>query len=439
MTQVDVSDPSAMRCAGRRTSTARSSTPAASAAAPASSSPPPRRGVLGARAADPATRVAAGLDADVPPDRPQGDAQGGRAATASAGPPRSPARRADRLHGRHGRRPAGRRRRRRLVRRRDGVRLGRRLYVATQRWTTSGTYEPGTMIHRFDITDAGARPVRGERLRRRHAAQPVLAVRGQGASCGPRRRAGSARDSESRVTTLQQAAATSSRAARSTASARASGSSRCASSATPATSSRSARPTRSTRSTSATRPTRASRGELKIPGYSAYLHPVGDGLLLGVGQDADASGRDDGGAPALAVRRRRPGEPAAAPAAQARRALLELCRRVGPPRVPVVAGDQARDAAHRQRGVRRRRRVHRRPCRRHRGARADQPSGRPPAGRRRSSGRASSTAGSSRSRTTASAASALSDLQGDAWAAFPDPPPVYPPDTPVPGPAIPFD
>jgi hypothetical protein len=32
-------------------------------------------------------------------------------------------------------------------------------------------------------------------------------------------------------------------------------------------------------------------GELKIPGYSAYLHPVGDGLLLGVGQDADDDGR----------------------------------------------------------------------------------------------------------------------------------------------------
>ena len=31
-------------------------------------------------------------------------------------------------------------------------------------------------------------------------------------------------------------------------------------------------------------------GELKIPGYSAYLHPVGDGLLLGVGQDATAEG-----------------------------------------------------------------------------------------------------------------------------------------------------
>jgi uncharacterized secreted protein with C-terminal beta-propeller domain len=32
-------------------------------------------------------------------------------------------------------------------------------------------------------------------------------------------------------------------------------------------------------------------GELKIRGYSAYLHPVGDGLLLGVGQDATDEGR----------------------------------------------------------------------------------------------------------------------------------------------------
>ncbi|HSM43900.1 MAG TPA: beta-propeller domain-containing protein, partial [Acidimicrobiia bacterium] len=31
-------------------------------------------------------------------------------------------------------------------------------------------------------------------------------------------------------------------------------------------------------------------GELKIPGYSAYLHPVGDGLLMGVGQDATDDG-----------------------------------------------------------------------------------------------------------------------------------------------------
>lgn len=31
-------------------------------------------------------------------------------------------------------------------------------------------------------------------------------------------------------------------------------------------------------------------GELKIPGFSTYLHPVGDGLLLGIGQDASDEG-----------------------------------------------------------------------------------------------------------------------------------------------------
>lgn len=36
------------------------------------------------------------------------------------------------------------------------------------------------------------------------------------------------------------------------------------------------------------------RGELKILGYSAYLHPVGDGLLLGIGQDATPEGRVQG-------------------------------------------------------------------------------------------------------------------------------------------------
>ena len=32
-------------------------------------------------------------------------------------------------------------------------------------------------------------------------------------------------------------------------------------------------------------------GELKINGYSSYLHPVGENLLLGIGQDADDEGR----------------------------------------------------------------------------------------------------------------------------------------------------
>src|SRR5207237_1140047 len=44
--------------------------------------------------------------------------------------------------------------------------------------------------------------------------------------------------------------------------------------------------------------TRADRprvvGELKIPGYSAYLHPLGDGLLLGIGQDVNEQGRPAG-------------------------------------------------------------------------------------------------------------------------------------------------
>lgn len=31
-------------------------------------------------------------------------------------------------------------------------------------------------------------------------------------------------------------------------------------------------------------------GELKVPGYSAYLHPIGDDLLLGVGRDATETG-----------------------------------------------------------------------------------------------------------------------------------------------------
>lgn len=35
-------------------------------------------------------------------------------------------------------------------------------------------------------------------------------------------------------------------------------------------------------------------GELKIPGFSTYLHPVGDDRLLGVGMDADADGRTTG-------------------------------------------------------------------------------------------------------------------------------------------------
>jgi len=36
------------------------------------------------------------------------------------------------------------------------------------------------------------------------------------------------------------------------------------------------------------------RGELKIPGFSSYLHPVGDDLLVGIGQSATSQGRTTG-------------------------------------------------------------------------------------------------------------------------------------------------
>ena len=35
-------------------------------------------------------------------------------------------------------------------------------------------------------------------------------------------------------------------------------------------------------------------GHLKIPGFSSYLHPVGEDLLLGVGQDASPEGMVEG-------------------------------------------------------------------------------------------------------------------------------------------------
>lgn len=40
-------------------------------------------------------------------------------------------------------------------------------------------------------------------------------------------------------------------------------------------------------------------GELKIPGYSGYLHPIGDDLLLGLGVDATTEGRSLGGQAAV--------------------------------------------------------------------------------------------------------------------------------------------
>ena len=85
------------------------------------------------------------------------------------------------------------------------------------------------------------------------------------------------------------------------------------------------------------------RGELKIRGYSAYLHPVGPDLLLGVGQDASERGQRLGTQLSLFdvsdVAAPRP------PAPAHRRARRVVRRRVRPPRVPLVGSAQSRRAA----------------------------------------------------------------------------------------------
>ena len=75
-------------------------------------------------------------------------------------------------------------------------------------------------------------------------------------------------------------------------------------------------------------------GELKILGYSAYLHPISENLLLGVGQDADRGGPHAGHA-AVAVRRLRPAI-AGAPGAGVARLELVLDGGVRPARVPLL-------------------------------------------------------------------------------------------------------
>ena len=81
-------------------------------------------------------------------------------------------------------------------------------------------------------------------------------------------------------------------------------------------------------------------GELKIPGYSAYLHPIGEDLLLGVGQDADDDGRALGTQLSIfdVSDLRKPD----AAAHRAPRPRL-VGGRARPPRVPLLAAHRARD------------------------------------------------------------------------------------------------
>ena len=75
------------------------------------------------------------------------------------------------------------------------------------------------------------------------------------------------------------------------------------------------------------------QGELKIPGYSAYLHPIDETHLLGIGQEADDNGHHPG-PPGVAVRRERPDEPD--PGRPGRLPEPVLRGRVRPPRLPLL-------------------------------------------------------------------------------------------------------
>ena len=124
-------------------------------------------------------------------------------------------------------------------------------------------------------------------------------------------------------------------------------------------------------------------GELKIPGYSAYLHPVGEDLLLGVGQDATEEGRPTGTQLSLFdVSDLRKPDAAAHPAA--RPGLVG--GGVRPPRVPLLAAHRARRdpvrAARRRLPGRPRARDRRRREDRPRGGQAQLRARRPPLARR---------------------------------------------------------
>ena len=177
------------------------------------------------------------------------------------------------------------------------------IYIASQRYVPS-LDTPADVPGADDDRDPplrrerpGAHDLPLERQRPGLRPQPVRAVGGQGRAArrhdrGPvvDERAPSSRTARAASRCCASRAASSSPSGGSAAWARASASTPCASSATPATSSPSGRSTRCTRSTSPTPSIRRQVGELKVAGYSAYLHPIGDGLLIGVGQDATAQG-----------------------------------------------------------------------------------------------------------------------------------------------------
>ena len=180
-----------------------------------------------------------------------------------------------------------------------------RLYVASSRWLSPQVLDDAepppvtTRIHAFDVSRREGTSYVGSGERHRLPAQPVRDVRARGRAArrehrhpvlvGPR-----ARRRRARAPSPSSAAAPSSPSGASAGSGAASRSSRCASSATSGyvVTFRRIDPLYTVDLSTPSAPRVA--GELKVLGYSAYLHPIGERLLLGVGQDADATGATSG-------------------------------------------------------------------------------------------------------------------------------------------------
>ena len=178
------------------------------------------------------------------------------------------------------------------------------LYVATQRWfaqpVTAATSDPPgitTAIHKFDISDPaldayrGSGTVSGYLMSQWSLSEHKGVLRVASTEEPTWWNPGPQEESQSFVTTLGERAARSSSSAASAASARASASTPFASSGDTGyvVTFRQVDPLYTLDLSTPSRP--AVLGELKIRGYSAYLHPLGDDLLLGIGQDASDEGR----------------------------------------------------------------------------------------------------------------------------------------------------
>ena len=82
-------------------------------------------------------------------------------------------------------------------------------------------------------------------------------------------------------------------------------------------------------------------GELKIQGYSSYLHPIGDDLVLGVGQEAPSAARRSGPRSRCSTCRTSAGRPACTGARSSRAAPRRSSTTTPPGLGPGCEGERA--------------------------------------------------------------------------------------------------